>query len=150
MALEEAAAWLSGDLILPIAGKKYAVPEFDAELGMRVEVILNAGAGKLSERSKQILDDEAERDLYRDVLGPAFDRMVADGVSWPRLKHAALTAMYHFNVSPTFAEAFWNGGPGEGKAVGTGSRPATRRRTAVASTTKSRASSSGTRSRRSS
>ena len=149
MALEEASAWLDGDLVLPIAGKKYRVPEFDAELGMRVEVILNASRGKASDRQRQILTDEEERDTYRDVLGPAYDQMIKDGVTWPRLRHAALTAMFHFNISPEMAEQHWNRAPAEGKAPA-GSRPATRRTTGAASTTKPRASGSGTRSRRSS
>jgi hypothetical protein len=157
MALEEAAAWLDGDLVLPIGGKTYKVPEPSAELGMRLEIILNVGrgveggprtAGKMTDRQRQVLSDEEERDTYRDVLGPAYDAMVKDGVTWPRLKHAAITAMFHFLISPAVAEQHWNGGAG--KATGRSSRPATRRTTAAASTTKSRASGSGTRSRRSS
>lgn len=147
MALEEASAWLDGDLVLPIAGKKYRVPEFDAELGMRVEVILNASRGKATERQQQILSDEEERDTYRDVLGPAYEQMVKDGVTWPRLRHAALTAMFHFNISPEMAEQHWNRGVQEGKAPAA-SRPGTRRTTAAASTTKRPASGSGTRSQR--
>jgi hypothetical protein len=147
MALEEAAAWLDGDLVLPIGGKKYRVPEFSVELGIRVEVILNASRGKATDRQKQILTDEEERETYRDVLGPAYDQMVKDGVTWPRMRHAAFTAMFHFNVSPEFAEQHWNRGVTEGKAPAGSSRPATRRTTAAASTTRKPASGSGTRSR---
>lgn len=151
MALEEAAAWLDGDLVLPIGGKKYRVPEPSAELGMRLEVILNVGKnGKMTDRQKQVLTDEEEHDTYRDVLGPAFDQMQRDGVTWPRLKHAAVTAMFHFVISPEAAEANWNRGVDRGKASSRSSRPATRATTAAASTTKSRASGSGTRPRRSS
>lgn len=149
MALEEAAAWLDGDLILPIGGKKYRVPEFNAEVGMRVEIILNAARGKMSERQQQVLSDEGERDTYRDILGDAYEQMADDGVSWPRIKHAAITAMYHFNISPAAAEEYWNGSAGKATA-GRPSRPATRGTTAGASSTKPRASGSGTRSRRSS
>lgn len=149
MALEEAAVWLDGDLVLPIGGKKYRVPEYSAEIGVRVEVILAAGSGKVSERQKQILDDEAERDLYRDVLGPAYDQLAA-AVSWPMLKHCAVTAMFHFNIGPEVAERIWNRGAERGKAGSRSSRPATSRTTAAARTTKPRASTSGTRPRRSS
>ncbi|MGY1773502.1 DUF7426 family protein [Blastococcus sp. SYSU D00813] len=155
MALEEAAAWLTGDLLLPIAGKQYRVPEYSAEVGVRVEILLATGrrvleGGQPRERDRQMLDDEQEQDLYRDVLGSAYDQLLAD-VSWPMLRHCALTAMYHFNVSEQVAEAHWNSGAAEaGKAASRSSRPATRRTTAAATTTKRRASGSGTRSRQSS
>lgn len=149
MALEEAAAYLGNDLILPIGGKKYRVSEYDAEVGLRVEVVLNAGAGRVSDRARQVLDDEAEKDLYRDVLGDAYDQLFPN-VSWSMLKLAAITAMYHFNVSDEVGEEVWNQGVGAGKATSRSSRPATRRTTAAASSTRSRASGSGTRSRRSS
>lgn len=150
MALEEAAAWLDGDLILPIGGKKYRVPEYSAEVGLRVEAVLAASRGKAGSRHRQVLDDEEEKDLYRDVLGPAYDELLAAGVTWARLKHCAVTAMFHFNISEAAAEAHWNRGAQEGKAVSRSSRPATRGTTAAASTTKPRASTSGTRSRKSS
>lgn len=156
MALEEAAAWLDGDLVLPIGGKKYRVPEYSAEVGLRVEAVLDAGrrvatGGAVREKHQQILDDEEEKDLYRDVLGAAYEQLLKD-VSWPMLRHCALTAMYRFNMSEALAEAHWNRGAGGevGKAGSRSSRPATRRTTAAASTTKLRASGSGTRSRKSS
>lgn len=149
MALEEAAAWLDGDLILPIGGKRYAVPEPSAELGMRLEVLLNT-ANRDSDRYRQVLSDQEERDLYEDLLGPAYDAMLADGVTYPRLKHAAVTAMFHFVISPEAAEAHWNSGAQQGKAAARSSRPATRRTTAAGSSTKPRASGSGTRPRRTS
>lgn len=149
MALEEAAAWLDGDLVLPINGKKYRVPEYSAEIGMRVEAILAAGRGQAGERHKQVLDDEQEKDLYRDVLGPAYEQLLAD-VSWPMLKHCAVMAMFHFNISPEAGEAHWNRGAQSGKAVSRSSRPATSRTTAAARTTKKPASGSGTSRRRSS
>lgn len=157
MALEEAAAWLDGDLILPIGGKKYRVPEYNAEIGLRVEAVLNAGNtlrgdGAVPERHRQLLSDEGEKNLYADVLGPAYEPLLT-AVSWPMLKHCALTAMFHFNISPEYAEMYWARTVGKspaGKATGRTSRPATRRTTAAAPTTRKPASGSGTRSRRSS
>lgn len=155
MALEEAAAWLDDGLTLPIAGKKYRVPEPSAELGIRLEVLLNTSKDhRGSDRYQQVLSDAEERDLYADVLGPAHDEMLTDGVSYPMLKHAALTAWYHFVIGPEVAEQFWNEGVTKGKAAAaTSSRPApraTRRTTAAATTTRKRASGSGTKPRRSS
>lgn len=156
MALEEAAAWLDDGLTLPIAGKKYRVPEPSVELGMRLEVLLNTDREQRpgSERYQQVLSDVEERDLYEEILGPAYGQMAADGVSYPLVKHAALTAWYHFVISPEVAERYWNEAVTRGKASpqpsSRSSRPATRRTGAAATTTKPRASGSGTRPRRSS
>lgn len=148
MALEEAAAWLDEGLVLPIAGKKYRVPEPSAELGLRLEVLLTS-AQRGTDRYKQVLDDQQERDLYTELLGSAYGEMLAAGVSYPLLKLAAVTAMYHFVIDPQAAEAIWNEGVTKGKAAGTSrsARPATRRTTAAATTTKRRASGSGTKPR---
>lgn len=155
MALEEAAAWLDGDLVLPIGGRKYRVPEPSVDAAVRMQVLLDAGrmttAGQqLTDRQREVLSDEDELNTYPTILGPAYHQMVTDGVSFPRIKHAAITAMFHFMISPEVAEAHWNRGVQAGKATSRSSRPATRRTTAAASTTKARASGSGTRSQRSS
>lgn len=153
MALEELSGWLDDSLVLPIDGRKYRVPEYSAEVGLRVEAVLNAGRGsRLSDRQRQVLDDEQEKDLYRDVLGPVYDELLAD-VSWAMLKFCAVTAMLHFNISEDEGARHWalRAAKSGGKApTGRASRPATRRTTAAASTTKPRASGSGTRSRRTS
>jgi len=155
MALEEAAAWLDGDLVLPIGGKKYRVPEPSVETAMRMQVLLSASrrvsaGGDITDRQQEVLTDQEEVDTYRLYLGPAYDQMVADAVTFPRIKHAAFTALFHFMVSPEVAEAHWNRGVQAGKASSRSPRPATRRTTAAASTTKARASGSGTRSPKSS
>lgn len=151
MALEELAGWLDDGLVLPIDGKKYKIPEYSAEVGLRVEALLNVGSGNGAERHRQVLSDEAEKDLFRDVLGPVYEPLLK-AVSWPMVKHCALTAMYHFNISEQIAEAHWKTrSPQPGKAIaGRSSRPATQRTTAAATTTRARASTSGTRSRKSS
>lgn len=150
MALEEVGAWLDSGLILPINGKKYQVPEPNAELGLRLEVLMNS-ANRETDRYRQVLSDQEEHDLYSELLGPAYDEMIADGVSYPVMKLAATTAMIHFVISAEAAEVTWNQGVTKGKAgKPRNSRPATRPTTGAASTTKSRGSTSGTRSRRTS
>lgn len=156
MPLEEAAAWLDGDLELPIAGKKYRVPEPSVELGMRLEILLNTEKdqrGK-SERYQKVLSDVEERDLYQEILGPVYGQMAGDGVSYPLVKHAAITAWYHFVISPEVAERYWNDAVTRGKAAApprSRSTPrGTSRTTAAANTTRKPASGSGTRSRRTS
>jgi hypothetical protein len=101
-----------GGLKFPIGGKVYAVPPVSAELGPRLEVVVSVGidvakSNELGERNQEVLDDLGERDLYRDVLGPAYGEMVADEVPWPALKHAALTVMMDAVYDRETAEAFW-------------------------------------------
>ncbi|MCT9090587.1 hypothetical protein N4G70_17240 [Streptomyces sp. ASQP_92] len=143
MAFEALDELLVESLPLPIGGTLYTVPAPTAEVGLRTQALINAAAvaadgGKVDE---QVLGDAAERDLYRDVLGTAHDQMVADGVPWPALKHAALTSMVWIAQDKGAAERFWN-------AAGDPSRlapnRAARRQSDAASTTRSRGSSSGT------
>ena len=113
MAFKDLGDWAElGGLKLPIGGKVYSVPPVSAELGPRLEVVMSAGVdvargNELGEGSQEVLDDLGERDLYRDVLGAVYDEMVADKVSWPALKHAALTVMMDAVYDRDTAEQFW-------------------------------------------
>lgn len=146
-------------LRLPIGGKKYQIPPIDAETGLYCQALVDAGLAEAqgstpSEADTAKLDDLAERDLYRDLLGPAYDQMIRDGVSWPALQHAAQTALIHFTAGEEAAEEFWLSGgkpqprqPGDHKAAGGQTRQRSSRSTGAASTTRQRASTSGTTSR---
>ncbi|WP_411129914.1 hypothetical protein [Streptomyces sp. x-19] len=134
---------LDETLPLPIKGKVYTVLAPSAEVGLRTQALINAAAvaadgGKVDE---QVLGDAAERDLFREVLGPAHDEMVSDGVKWPALKHAAITSMVWIAQDKEAAERFWN-------AAGDPSRlapnRAARRQSGAANSTKNRGSTSGT------
>ncbi|MFE1770266.1 hypothetical protein [Streptomyces sp. NPDC059008] len=129
---------------LPIGGTVYTVPAPSAEVGLRTQALLNAAAvaadgGRVDE---QVLSDAAERDLYRDVLGSAHDRMIADGVTWPALKHAALTAMVWITQDKAAAEKFWNASGDPNRAAP--NRQARRARSGAARSTPNRGSTSGT------
>lgn len=135
---------LDESLHLPIAGKVYTVPAPSAEVGLRTQAIVHAAAvaadgGRADE---QILADAAERDLYADVLGSAHAEMVADGVPWPALKHAAITAMVWISQDKSAAERFWNAGGDPSRLAP--NRAARRSPSGAASSTRSRGSTSGT------
>ena len=110
-------------LKLPIGGKTYVIRSVDAETGlwcqrmMESAAVVSAGA-QLSEGDVDglLLDDDQERDLFRRVLGATYDEMVADKVSWERLKHAGTTAFMWAAGNKETAEEFWlSGGAGPGK-----------------------------------
>ncbi|MCM2420307.1 hypothetical protein [Streptomyces sp. RKAG293] len=149
MAFEALDELLDETLHLPIAGKLYTVPAPSAAIGLRTQTLIHAAAvaadgGHVDE---QVLGDAAERDLYRDVLGPVHDELLADGASWPALKHAAITAMVWIAQDKAAAETFWNAaGDPSRLAPNRAARRATR--SGAANSTKSRGSTSGTSTRR--
>lgn len=113
MAFKDLGDWAElGGLKLPIGGKVYSLPPVSAELGPRLQVLMSAGltlgrGGDLGDDDKQVLDDMAEQEMYRDLLGPAYDEMTADGVPWPALKHAAMTVLVDATVDRDTAERYW-------------------------------------------
>ncbi|WP_275463376.1 hypothetical protein [Streptomyces noursei] len=144
MAFEALDELLDETLCLPIGGRTYTVPAPSAEVGLRTQALINAAAtaadgGQVDE---QVLGDAAERDLYRDVLGPAHDEMVADGVTWPALKHSAITAMVWIAQDKAAAETFWNAAGDPSRLAP--NREARRARSGAAKSTPSRGSTSGT------
>lgn len=113
MAFKDLGDWadLAG-LKLPIGGKVYVLPPVSAELGPRLQTLVSAGVdvarGKqFDDSGREVLDDLAERDLYREVLGSAYDEMVDNGVPWLVLKHAALTSIFDVTVDRDTAERYW-------------------------------------------
>ncbi|MGH3745812.1 MAG: DUF7426 family protein [Micromonosporaceae bacterium] len=125
--------FVDDSLKLPIGGKTYVVPGPDAATGIMCQRLMTAGArahagmdiGDISID----LDDEEEDAFFRRVLGPAYEQMVADGVSWPRLKHAALTAFFWIAMDDDTAKAFWEGkrrGPTPKPAATSTQNPASR------------------------
>lgn len=101
-----------GGLKLPISGKVYSLPPVSAELGPRLQILMSVGVDvstgqRVAEADQVVLNDMDERKLYEDVLGTAYGEMVADGVPWPALKHAAMTVMIDATVDRASAEAYW-------------------------------------------
>lgn len=114
MAFKDLGDWAEqAGLRLPINGRVYVLPPVSAELGPRVQALIDLGidiaTGKDPdiEDAEEVLDDIAERDLYREVLGDAYDAMQTDGVPWTWLKHAALTAMVDAARNRAEAEWYW-------------------------------------------
>ncbi|MFK0217948.1 hypothetical protein ACIQWN_07095 [Streptomyces vinaceus] len=144
MAFEELGELLDESIELPVAGRLYAVPAPSAEIGLRTQALIHAAAVAADggRPDEQVLGDAAERDLYRDVLGPAHDEMIADGVKWPTLKHAAITAMVWIAQDKTAAERYWTAAGDPSRLAP--NRAARRSQSGAASSTPSRGSTSGT------
>lgn len=110
--------FLDDTLVLPIKGKKYTVQAPDGETGLLCQRLLALGAqaAKGEAEVKSTLDDDDEEDLYQRVLGPVWDEMMADKVSWPRIKRASTTVMFWCTLGLAAAEAYWNSEPDGPKA----------------------------------
>lgn len=155
MAFKDLGDW--ADLIglrLPIGGRVYTLPPISAELGPRVQALIDFGIdiaigneGDLDEAG-EVLGDVAERDLYKEVLGPVYEVMQADGVPWAALKHAAMTSIIDSTRDREEAELYWER-LGKPEPVETPvKQPRDRARKATASKT-TKASTAGTTSPRS-
>jgi hypothetical protein len=159
MALKDLRAALNSTHKLPIGGTVYEVPPISAELGLRFQNVMAVAAKAKQaqdanteytpdESDVEVMNDAAEKDLYREALGPVYDQMVSGGVTFAELKLASLYVMFHAIYGETFADAYWASGgkaPAPNRAA---RRTATRTRTGAATTTKARASRSGTTTRK--
>lgn len=110
-------------------GKVYVIDP-DAAAGIYCQKLFNtataalAGADLTPEDIASLeLDDEAEKNLYPKVLGPAYAEMFADGIPWVWIKHAGTTALMWLGLGMPAAESFWAAAP-QGEAR----RPATQDR----------------------
>jgi hypothetical protein len=103
-------------------GKTYKVPSPDARTGLWLTGLadtamaaLRGGAMTAGERERLKLDDDEEKSLYQRVLGPVYDEMIADGVSWTALQKVGQDAYLTFAMSEQIADAAL-AGQGEAKA----------------------------------
>lgn len=110
-------------------GKAYSIPSPDAETGMRLSVLAEIGTKikqgvQVSDRDKMRLhfDDDEERDFAQQVLGPVYEEMLADGVSWVRIQRVTQYAYVHFAFSPEAAQEAARRGVFAGKAPARGNR----------------------------
>jgi len=131
-------------LTLPVGGKEYTIPAPDAETGLLCQRLMQAGvaaaAGQQTDLSDLAeLDDDQETDLYKRCLGPVYDQLIADKVTWPRIKHCGVTAFLWIAADLETAMKFWDSG-GAPEALA----PNRAASEAAASTTRSRGSTSGT------
>jgi len=140
-------------LPLPVNGKIYRVRGCDGATGLWCQRLMGAAVAVASgaERPPDIptldLDGDDEVALYRRLVGPAWDEMLTDGVSWPKMMLVGQTAFIWAGSGRTIAEEFWNSGGSDPKAIlpnRAARRSASTRSTDGGATSKSSASMSGT------
>lgn len=125
MPFEDLAAFIRPGFDLPVLGRTYYIPPPNARDGMWLQAIVDTGESLLvsqsvSSANRTILNDDKERTAYQMALGSAYDEMLDEGVAWPVLKHAGMTAVLYWTRSPETAERYWQRfGEGPGKATET-------------------------------
>lgn len=143
------------ELVLPVDGVEYTIPEPDADTGLRLQAVMSTGIAAATQQEPgakdiELLSDAQEMDLFADALGTAYHEMRAAGVGYATLKHAAMTAFFYWTIGEDAAMAYWESG-GKAPAANRATRRAASKpspSTAAARTTKKQASTSGTTSRR--
>ena len=106
----------SNCLELPFGGQIFTITSPPARVGLRVQAFMQTAvdAAAKVERGEDIdLDDEAlqeaeELDLYREVLGAAYEDMEFS-LTIEQLKHAALTTMVWIAFDRDRAVSVWEG-----------------------------------------
>ncbi|MEU1880836.1 hypothetical protein ABZ470_26315 [Streptosporangium sp. NPDC020072] len=134
-------------LRLPVGGKTYVIPAPDAEVGLLCQRLMHASLAveqgeevddpQLNELAAVVLDDDEERDLYQRILGPVWDELRADRVTWPRIQHVGATALVWVAAGKEAAAKIWGSG-------GAGEAPAPNRATRRAAAKSIRSRGSGT------
>lgn len=150
--------FITDPLVLPIMGKNYTVPPLTARSGLHLALLaekIDALASGSPNLDLEAFTDEGEEDLYRHALGTLYDELIDDDVPFTALRLAGMVAFVDAIRGRDYAVALWQsvGDAASGEAEAAPNRAARRSKTrsgktgAAASSTKKRASGSGTRSR---
>lgn len=153
MAFKDLDEFFDDTLPLPVGGKVYVIPAPSAATGMWAQRLIQDGINLHKKGTDVELDDAEELNMYQRCLGPVYDQMKTDGVSWPKIQHCGMTAFFWVAGNKAAAEQYWENGTDPEWLARTMNR-ATRRSgsksaasSAAGRTTKPRASTSGTRKR---
>ncbi|WP_164745269.1 DUF7426 family protein [Georgenia faecalis] len=138
-------------LTLQVAGAPYEVPSPPAAIGLALQASYVIARARRAQKpppayalERMARYDDGASDLDEDSLGPAWQQMIDAGVPIHDLRRAAQAAYTWIVTGSEAAAQAVMGGGASGEAKGPG--PSTS--TGAASTTKRRASTSGTTSRR--
>lgn len=124
MAFADLSEKFDDQLHLPVDGVVYHIPSPDHELGLWVTALVTTGmqvqqgieidpnrkVPQLRFEGEEGDDTSDEGKLYARLLGPAYDELRGNGVSWAKIKFVSETAMIWIAGGVDLAEAHWNGG----------------------------------------
>lgn len=110
------------------SGHTYRIASPDAETGLWLSGLASVGArvarGDADVTEDQVLslkmNDKAEADFITVILGPTYQELIDDGVSWVAIQRISQYAFTHFAISPQAATEGVKSGAFKGKARKTG------------------------------
>lgn len=100
--LSDYTKFAEGPLRFPINGKVYVLPPIGIPEGLALAGVIKA--------TKEKDDFELDIDLFKLVLGPLWDEMVADNVPLDAAIHAGVTALADRQYGREFAKITWETG----------------------------------------
>lgn len=132
MAFEDLRTFFNPDLPLTINGKTYTISSPNAEHGIKIRALFAD--------PDRVINDVEELAEVKALLGPAWDEMNADGVSYIEAMHAGRTALMYYGISPAVGETHWRHGlatpgndlPPEPEQAATGARSSNPKKRAAA------------------
>jgi hypothetical protein len=151
--LKELDDFLSPTLLVPARGKEYRIAAVDAATGLRLQKLMTVGIKAygsnttLSEKDLELVSDDEEEDFFKTVLGDTYDELIADQIPYQGLKGIASLAMIWTTQGFDAAQQYFLAGGKAPKIKAPQDKlppTATRTSTAAATTTRKRASRSGT------
>ena len=137
-------------LLLPINGKEYRVTAVDAATGLRLKNLLSVGlkAASITTKDIELVSDDEETDFFTTILGPAYQELVTDGISYKGVQFISSVVFVWTTQSFDVAQQMWRTGGKVPTPNREQRRTATRTSTAAASTTRKPASASTTSTRK--
>lgn len=100
--LTDYSEFAEGPLEFPINGKRYVLPELGIEEGLELSGIFS-GKDKTFRRKEGV-------ELFKLLLGPLWDQMIADGVSLAAATRAGMTALADRQYGREMAKVAWETG----------------------------------------
>jgi hypothetical protein len=105
------------------SGMNYTIPSPEAESGMRFAALADIGLKVRrgipvsdSDKAKLRFSDGEEHEFAQEVLGPVYQQMIDDGVSWVRMQRITQYAYTYFALGPDAANEAAERGVFEGKS----------------------------------
>lgn len=125
--------------------REFRIPAPSADDGLRVQRLMETARRLTDEGAPadtEVLNDDAEMNLFEVALGTAFEDLRACGVDWSRFRHVAMTAVMWITAGLDVAETYWAADGDPTRAPNRAQRRAAS--SAAAKSTPRRASTSGT------
>lgn len=102
-------------ITLLIKGTNYEIQSPPGDVGLKwarsVHLAADLAGGrnvtKDDRRVQLLLDDASEREMVEELLGDTLPAMLADGVPWSTVQHAAQTVLAWVSIDVETARRFW-------------------------------------------